>query len=37
MGGMEYDARWGVNGNRGGGRALIAHRRGRRKEVHGAA
>jgi len=37
MGGMEYDARRGVNCDRGGGRALIAHRHGRRKEMRAAA
>jgi len=33
MCGVEYDARWGVNGNRGCGRVLVAHRCSRRKEV----
>jgi len=35
MRGVEDDAGWGVNGDRGCGWMLVAHRRGRRKEVHG--
>ncbi len=35
MGGVEYEARWGVNSDRGCGQALVAHRHGRRKEVRG--